>query len=188
MEHTETLKLKCFFTNEELLTRGERLALLQQELDQLEDEKKSMTAHFASQTKIKNEEIRLTSNQLANKYEHRNVDVEIEFHTPDKGKKRLVRTDTGEGWIENMTDVDWNLWNDKIMPEVCEVAYNSPSEGMKTYTHKDRSDLTFVEHMTASDFDQLQGKLFDETENELNQAPDVEDEPDMEPELEEQEG
>lgn len=178
-KRSETHKLKCNFTNEELLNLGERNAILQQELDQVEEEKKSATAHFASQVKIKKEEIRLTSTQLANKYEHRSVECEVEFHLPDKSKKTLARQDTFDSWIENMSDVDWNLWNDKIIHDVCSVAYHIPEEGLKTYTHKEREDLTFVEHMTTSDFDKLQGKLFDqedESENELEQSPNVENE------------
>lgn len=173
---TETHKLKCFFTTEELLKLGERNAILQQELDQVEDEKKSMVAHFSSQMSIKKEEIRLTSSQLANKYEHRNVDCDIEFHTPDKGKKRVTRQDTNENWIENMSDIDWNLWNDKLVHELCDVAYNTPSEGMKTFTHKDRSELTFVEHMTGADFEKMQGKLFNDTETEIEAKPIVQEE------------
>jgi len=48
-KRTETHKLKCNFSDEELLNLGERLAILQQEADQIEDEKKSSVAHFASQ-------------------------------------------------------------------------------------------------------------------------------------------
>lgn len=133
-----------------------------------------MVASFSSQMNIKKEEIRLTSNQLANKYEHRNVDCDIEYHLPDKGKKTVRRQDTLESWIENMSDIDWNLWNDKIAKEVCDIAYNSPSEGMKTFTHRQRPELSFVEHMTAADFDKLQGKLFNENESELGDSPNVE--------------
>ncbi len=178
-KRTETHKLKCTFSQDELLNLGERNAILQQELDQVEEEKKSSTASFASQVKIKKEEIRLTSTQLANKYEHRNVDCDVEYHMPDKGKKRLTRTDTGEGWVENMSDVDWNLWNDKYVHEECEVSFHHPEEGMKTYTHKERTELTFVEHMTQSDIDKTQGKLFNE-EEEMEASPNVDEVPEDE--------
>ncbi len=187
-KRTETHKLKCEFTQEELLKLGERNAILQQELTQIEEEKKANTAHFASQVKIKKEEINLTSTQIANKYEHRSVECEVEFHMPDKGKKKLTRTDTGESWIENMSDVDWNLWNDKIVHEECDLAFNTPNEGMKTFTHKERPELTFVENMTESDFDKLQGELFDKAEqdqDELEQPPSVEEDPVEEEETEE---
>jgi len=174
-KRTETHKLKCNFSDEELLTLGERLAILQQEADQIEDEKKSSTAHFASQAKIKKEEISITATQVANKYEHRNVTCEVNYHLPVKGKKTLVREDNGESWIENMSDVDWNIWNDKIVHLECDVKMHHPSEGMKTYTHKERTELTFIEHMTHSDIEKTQGKLFSD-EEEMAQAPEMEEE------------
>lgn len=169
----ETHKLKCNFTDEELLNLGERLAILQQESDQIEDEKKSSVAHFASQIKIKKEEISITSTQVANKYEHRNVACEVNYHLPVKGKKTLVREDNGESWVENMSDVDWNIWNDKLVHVECDVKFHTPSEGMKTYTHKERTELVFIEHMTARDIEQTQGKLFEESE--FDSSPDVEE-------------
>lgn len=173
-KRTETHKLKCNFSDEELLALGERLAILQQEADQIEDEKKSSVAHFASQLKIKKEEINITATQVANKYEHRNVTCEVNYHLPVKGKKTLVREDNGESWIENMSDVDWNIWNDKLVHVECEVKYHTPNEGMKTYTHKERPELTFIEHMTHLDIEKTQGKLFGD-EDELNQAPEMEE-------------
>lgn len=173
-KRTETHKLKCNFSDEELLNLGERLAILQQEADQIEDEKKSSTAHFASQAKIKKEEISITATQVANKYEHRNVTCEVNYHLPVKGKKTLIREDNGESWVENMSDVDWNIWNDKLVHVECDVKYHFPSEGMKTFTHKERPELTFVEHMTLTDIEKTQGKLFSD-EEELNQAPEMEE-------------
>lgn len=117
----------------------------------------------------------MTATQVANKYEHRNVTCEVNYHFPIKGKKTLIREDNGESWVENMSDVDWNIWNDKIVHLECDVKMHTPSEGMKTYTHRERPELTFIEHMTTSDIEKTQGKLFADDELELGQAPEMEE-------------
>lgn len=43
------------------------------------------------------------SGNITNGYEYRKIDCEVFMNDPSAGKKRIVRSDTGEEWTEKMT-------------------------------------------------------------------------------------
>lgn len=107
----ERRTLKHTFTQEELLALSEDLAVKNQDLISTENEKKSVTSQYGSKVNEIKEGIGVLSNKVANKFEHRDVDCEAEFHKPEQGIKTLTRGDTGEVFTEKMSDVDYDLFN-----------------------------------------------------------------------------
>ncbi len=88
--------LRYDFTPEEFLEHCRKLSRVNQELARFEEEKKRITASLASDQKDKQASVSAQSSLVSNGYEYRNVNCEIRFHDPEKGKKTLVRLDTGE--------------------------------------------------------------------------------------------
>jgi hypothetical protein len=103
--------LECRFTDEEKIEMSQQLAVETQNKRRLEDQKKSVTSQYSSQINEKAESINTLSDKIASGYEFRNIECEVEWHTPFKNKKMLMRTDTNESWVENMTEYDHNLFN-----------------------------------------------------------------------------
>lgn len=108
---TERRTLKHVFTEEELLALGEDLSVKNQDLMSTENEKKSVVSQYGSRINELKEGIGALSNKVANKFEHREVDCEVEYHTPDKGIKTLTRGDTGQTFTEKMSSLDYDLFN-----------------------------------------------------------------------------
>lgn len=67
-------------------------------------------AEYASRLSVAKEQINQLSNKVASGFEMRDVECLVEFHEPERNKKRLTRSDTGERWVEPMNDVDFNLF------------------------------------------------------------------------------
>ncbi len=112
MEQQKTKRtLKYEFTPTEMLELGRDLSAKNQELRQIEEQKKSVVAEYGSRIAIAKEQISSLSDKVASGYEMRDVTVMIDYHWPERGKKTLTRTDTGEQWEEPMNDTDHNLFN-----------------------------------------------------------------------------
>lgn len=112
MEQQKTKRtLKYEFTSDEMLELGRDLSAKNQELRQLEEQKKSVVAEFGSRIAVAKEQISSLSDKVASGYEMRETTVMIDYHLPERGKKTLTRTDTGEQWVEPMNDTDHNLFN-----------------------------------------------------------------------------
>jgi hypothetical protein len=109
---TQTVKraLTYTFSQREKEELGKELANKNLQLAEHEAGKRSVVSSYASQITTDKENIAALSNKLASGYEIRETVCEVEYHTPEKNIKRLVRTDTNESWTEPMTDVDFNLW------------------------------------------------------------------------------
>jgi len=108
--YRETRHLRCYYTNEERLRMSDQLASSNQNLSQLEEEKKSIASEYKSRMdNIKANISRLADNIRAG-YEERPVEVRVKFHFPADNVKTCVRTDTGEEWVENMVADDYNLF------------------------------------------------------------------------------
>ena len=111
MEQSKERKtLKYLFSDREKLILAGELANKQQELRQLEDQKKSINSEYASRINIAREHININADKLASGYEMREIDCKVQYHTPEQNKKLLLRLDTMEEWIEPMTDYDYNLF------------------------------------------------------------------------------
>ena len=107
---TETRNIKYVFDDKEKLHIGEMIALENQDLRQLEDEKKSVMSGFSSKLTILKEQIGVNADKLASGYEYRNIEVEITLHKPIEGQKTLKNLETGEESVEVMEQSDHNLF------------------------------------------------------------------------------
>lgn len=103
--------LEYYFTDDEKMAMSQQLAVETQNKRRLEDQKKAVTSQYGSQINEKAESINTLSDKIAAGYEYRNIECTVEWHTPTKNKKFLTRSDTGETFIENMTEYDHNLFN-----------------------------------------------------------------------------
>lgn len=90
------LQLRHTFTDKETLELTRKLAEGNRDLDQAEEEKKSVT----SQLKAKCDAIAARVSETAGKincgFEYRNTPVLVKYNTPVAGTKRLTRLDTDE--------------------------------------------------------------------------------------------
>jgi len=107
----ERRTLKHVFTEPELLALSEDLAVKNQDLMSTENEKKSVVSQYGSKINEIKEGIGVLSNKVANKFEHRDVDCEVEYHKPEEGSKTLTLSDNGESFTEKMSDMDYDLFN-----------------------------------------------------------------------------
>ncbi|MDR2652296.1 MAG: hypothetical protein LBC68_08290, partial [Prevotellaceae bacterium] len=110
-QQTTKRTLKYEFTPEEREAYAIALANKNQEFRQIEDNKKAVVSDYGSRLNICKEEINQLSDKVARGYEMRDTHCTIDYHAPERNKKLLTRTDTGESWIEPMTDTDHNLFN-----------------------------------------------------------------------------
>jgi hypothetical protein len=95
-EEKVTEYLKYTFTDEELLALSKTMAKKNQDLGEVEDDKKRITADFSAKIQSFESEISALARKVYSGYEHRNVECKVLFHTPDIGMKTVVRTDSGE--------------------------------------------------------------------------------------------
>lgn len=111
MKQTERRSLKYEFSNPEILELSKELANKTQETRQLEEQKKSVVSEYASKTNIAREQVLLLSDKVASGYEVRDVECEVQYHSPTEGMKTLTREDNGYTWMEKMTGSDYTLFN-----------------------------------------------------------------------------
>ena len=88
--------LKYTFTDEELLALSKTMAKKNQDLGEVEADKKRIVADFAAKVQAFESEIATLARKVYSGYEHRNVECEVTYHTPEIGMKTITRTDTGE--------------------------------------------------------------------------------------------
>lgn len=97
---TRSIKIKKHLevklTDEELKLISKNLAYENSQLEEIEDKKKSVNADFTNQITNSKASISILSRKINNGYEYRDIDCEILFHTPNTGKKTIIRKDTGE--------------------------------------------------------------------------------------------
>lgn len=82
-----------------------------QELNQVAQEKKSVTSSFKSKMDTLSVSVNSLADKVSSGYEIREVQCDIKYHWPKQGMKTLTRKDTNAKIEEKMTDQDWNLWN-----------------------------------------------------------------------------
>jgi hypothetical protein len=114
---SEKRPLKYDFTAVEVHDLSIQLAQKTKELQAVEEEKKAITSQFAARIN----EIKATTNKLSNQvadgYEYREVECDVEYHKPAQGRKTLTRRDTGLKFDEKMTEWEWNLFNQSDIEE-----------------------------------------------------------------------
>lgn len=109
---TEKRQLRYDFSAKEQHELSIQQARKQKELVELEEEKKSVS----SQYKARIDEIKATLNKLSNQvvdgFELREVDCEVRYHQPERGRKTIIRLDTGKVHaFEKMEAHEYNLFN-----------------------------------------------------------------------------
>lgn len=65
---------------------------------------KEAQAQYKSEIAAQEAIVARLSQKIHDGYEYRLVECECEYNLPERGKKTLKRIDTGETWVENMTD------------------------------------------------------------------------------------
>lgn len=121
---TETIKrsLRYDFTAVEVHDLSMELAKKTKEHNSLTEEKKSVVSQWTA----KINEVKATTTKLSNLvsdgFEFRDVDCIIEYHTPQQGKKTIIRKDSNTVvTVETNTDYDYNLFTqaekDLLEPE-----------------------------------------------------------------------
>ena len=98
-----TRHLKYKFDESEIKAKAYELARETRELRSLNESKKEIMADFTSKIKSKEGGIDRNSEHIANGYEYRMVECEIQYNFPTTGIKLFTRKDTGEIWEEPMT-------------------------------------------------------------------------------------
>lgn len=88
--------LKCDFTDAEISDRAKELASANRRRTSIEQQKKEIDSDLKSQIEAENSKIQRLADQISMGYEYRNIDCLVELDTPELGKKRIVRVDTGE--------------------------------------------------------------------------------------------
>lgn len=85
--------LKCILTQKELAEGGQSAGLLQQKLSAEQETLKEVTTQIKARIAACEAELKAMGNRLANGYEFRQIECKVYFHDPEKGHKRVVRTD-----------------------------------------------------------------------------------------------
>lgn len=110
---TETTKrsLRYDFTAVEIHDLSLELAKKTKELAAITEEKKSVTSQFAARLNEVKATTNKLSNQVADGFEFRDIECEIQYHKPQQGKKTIIRKDTNKvAMIETMSEYDYNLF------------------------------------------------------------------------------
>ena len=108
---TEKRSLRYDFTASEIHDLSIELAQKNKECVSLENEGKAVQSQYASKIKVVKSEIAKLSNQVSDGWEIRDIECDVVYHKPAKGKKTITRKDTGRSYVEPMESWEWNLFN-----------------------------------------------------------------------------
>lgn len=108
---TEKRNLRYDFSAPEIYDLSMQLANETKKLQSLNEEKKSVTSQYAARINEVKAATNKISNQVADGYEIREVECDVDYHTPSQGTKTITRRDTGVKTTEKMTEYEWNLFN-----------------------------------------------------------------------------
>lgn len=107
---TRFLQLKHEYSEQELSELGKELAENEHECKIAYDEKAAAMKQHNSIISDLEQRINELVNNIRNGHEMRDTECTITMHTPKQFRKTIVRNDTGETWIEDMTDDDNDLF------------------------------------------------------------------------------
>lgn len=88
--------LKYAFSPTEITSFSQDLASRVQSLNRLEEEKKEIADSFKARMSAEGAKINQISLWITNGFDFRDIDCEVQYHTPKTGVKSIVRLDTGE--------------------------------------------------------------------------------------------
>lgn len=111
MSETVTKSLRYDFTASEVHDLSIELANKYKSLGELAEQKKKADAEFNAKANVVRTELKTLSAQVSDGYEYRDITCEVMYHKPSQGQMTVTRTDTGEVFTEQMTENDWNLFN-----------------------------------------------------------------------------
>lgn len=114
---TTRRSVKYTFTEIELLEMSAELAHRNQELRQLEDQKKSVVSDFGSRINVTKEVISQVSDKIASGYEMRDMEFVVSYHKPEKNMKTLFNEETGVEKVEKMALADFDLFSQFVEEE-----------------------------------------------------------------------
>ena len=156
----ESRNLKYYFTDDERSEIGIALANKNQELRELEDQKKSVMSDYSSRMNVTKEEINQASNKVASGYEMRGINCIIQYHLPEQGMKTITRTDIDadrdgmkKTWTERMTQMDYNLWT-QYKEENEEEVFTDEGEGDEIPHPDARIEPAKADDITEVDFEE----------------------------------
>lgn len=114
LPRTEKRTLRYDFTAVEIHELSLQLANKNKEVKSLVQKKKSVTSQCTAEINAAEAACGVLSNQVADGYEHREVDCEVIFNQPANGKKTIIRKDSNTiVGVEAMTTNGWNLINEE---------------------------------------------------------------------------
>lgn len=114
LPRTEKRTLRYDFTAIEVHDLSLQLANKNKEVKSLIQKKKAVTSQCTAEINAAESACAVLSNQVADGYEHREVDCEVIFNQPANGKKTIIRKDSNTiVAIEAMTTADWNIINEE---------------------------------------------------------------------------
>jgi hypothetical protein len=111
---SEKRTLRYDFTAVEIHDLSMQLANKTKDVASLVKKKKSVTSQCTAEINAAESACAVLSNQVADGYEHRDVECEVIFNQPANGKKTIIRKDSNTlVGVEAMTTNDWNLINEE---------------------------------------------------------------------------
>lgn len=143
---SEKRSLRYDFKAVEIHELSQQLASKNLDAVEIENEAKSVQSQYNSKLKVIKSEIGKISRQVSDGWEIREVDCDIEYHKPSKGKKTVTRRDTNRTTVEPMESWEWNLFNQEPAEESVETE-DTEVEVVKTNEPKllNGPDETFLE-------------------------------------------
>lgn len=107
MQNKFTQMLKCDLTDTEIADTARDLARANAQKTSIETAKKEVDSQLKADIAAQDSIIGRLSALINTGHEYRNIDCRVELDTPESGRKRVVRLDTGEIVSEKpMTDAD----------------------------------------------------------------------------------
>lgn len=114
LPHAEKRTLRYDFTAVEIHDLSLQLANKNKEVKSLIQKKKSVTSQCTAEINAAEAACGVLSNQVADGYEHREIECEVIFNQPTQGKKTIIRKDSNAlVGIESMTAFDYDKINEE---------------------------------------------------------------------------
>lgn len=111
---SEKRTLRYDFTAVEIHDLSMQLAGKTKEVAALVKKKKSVTSQCTAEINAAESACNVLSNQVADGYEHREIECEVILNQPAQGKKTIIRKDSNAlVGVEAMTTKDWDIINEE---------------------------------------------------------------------------
>lgn len=111
---SEKRTLRYDFTAVEIHDLSMQLAGKTKEVAALVKKKKSVTSQCTAEINAAESACNVLSNQVADGYEHREIECEVILNQPAQGKKTIIRKDSNAlVGVEPMTTKDWDIINEE---------------------------------------------------------------------------